>query len=82
MAPQKPHTGGIDTESSQTTGTSSNVSLAETLQQYRHQLVHRDGEIAATDNMTLDANSKQYMIPDAAILGSNMRSDVSSSILM
>jgi len=37
---------------------SSNAPLAEAQQQRRHQLVHRDTAIAATENMAQDADLK------------------------
>jgi hypothetical protein len=39
-------------------GASSNAPLAETQLQPRHQLVHRDAAIAATENMAQDAHLK------------------------
>jgi len=39
------------------TGASSYAPLAETQQQHRHQLVHRDAAIAATKSMARDAHS-------------------------
>jgi len=59
MAPQTPEPGVIQSESSQTAGASSNAPLAETQLQRRHQLVHRDAAIAATENMALDAHLKK-----------------------
>jgi len=56
MAPQTPQPGGIQSESSRTAGASSNAHLAETQLQRRHQLVHRDAAIAATENMGPDAH--------------------------
>jgi len=58
MAPQTPPPDEIQSESSQTTGASSNAPLAETQQQRRHQLVHRDSAIAATENMAQRAHLK------------------------
>jgi len=55
MAPQTPQPGVIESDSSQTTGTSSNAPLAETQQQRRHQLVHRDAAIGATKDMAQNA---------------------------
>jgi len=80
MAPQTPQPGGIQSVPSRTTGASSNAPLAETQQQCRHQLVHRDAAIAATENMTQDAHLKKYVKPDTSIIGSSMQLDVSSSI--
>jgi len=40
-------------------GASSNAPLAEAQLQPRHQLVHRDAEIAATKNMAQDAHLKK-----------------------
>jgi len=59
MAPHTPQPGVIESESCQTTGASSNASLAETQQQCRHQLVHHDAAIAATENITQDAHFKR-----------------------
>jgi hypothetical protein len=59
MAPQTPLPGGIQSESSRTTGASSNAPQAETQLQRRHQLVHRDAAIAATENMAQDAHLKK-----------------------
>jgi len=51
VAPHKHQPGVIESELSRTTGASSNEPLAETQQQCRHQLVHRDTAIAATKIM-------------------------------
>jgi len=59
MAPQTPQPGLIESESSQTAGASSNAPLVETQLQCRHQLVHRDAAIAATENMAHDAHSQK-----------------------
>jgi len=59
MAPQTPQPGLIQSESSQTAGASSNAPLVETRLQRRHQLVHRDAAIAATENMAPDALFKK-----------------------
>jgi len=82
MAPQTPLSGVIQYELSQTTGASSNAPLADTQQQCRHQLVHRDAAIAATNNTALDTHLKWWTKQDAAIIGPSMRSDVSSFISM
>jgi len=58
MAPEIVQPGEIETESSQTTGASNNAPPSETQQQRRHQLVHRDAAIVATQNMTHDAKLK------------------------
>jgi len=58
VAPQTPQPDVIQSESSRTTGASSNEPLAETQQQRRHQLVHYDAAIAATKNMAQDAHLK------------------------
>jgi len=58
MAPQTPQPGVIQSESSRTAGASSNAPLAETQLQCRHQLVHRDAAIAATENTAQDAHLK------------------------
>ena len=55
VAPQAPHPGAIGSESSRTTGTSSNAQPAETQLQCRDQSVNHDTPIAATENMTQDA---------------------------
>jgi len=54
MAPQTPQQGEHGTESSRTTGASSNMPPAETQLQRRHQLAHHDAANAATENRTLD----------------------------
>jgi len=56
MAPQTPQPGVIEYESSRTMCTLSNTPLAESQQQRRHQLVHHDAAIAATDNLAQDAD--------------------------
>jgi len=59
MAPQTPQPGVIQSESSRTTGASSNAPVAESHLQRRHPLVHRDAAIAATKNMAQDAHLKK-----------------------
>jgi hypothetical protein len=59
MAPKTPYPGMIQSESSRTTGASSNVPLARIQLQPRHQLVHYDTEIAATKNIAQDAHLKK-----------------------
>jgi len=59
MAPQAPQPGVIQSESSQTTGASSKAPLGVTQLQRRHQVVHRNTAIAATDNMAQDTHLKQ-----------------------
>jgi len=59
MAPQTPQPGVIQSESSRTVGASSNAPLAETQLQRRHQLVHRDAAIAATENMAQEVHLKK-----------------------
>ena len=59
MAPQTPLPGGIQSELSRTAGASSNAAPVETQLQRRHQLVHRDTAIAATNNMAQDAHLKK-----------------------
>jgi len=56
MAPETLPPGAIKAESSRTTGALHNQRLGETQQQRRHQLVHRDAAIVATDNLTQDAH--------------------------
>ena len=56
MAPQSPQPGVIQSESNRTAGASSNAPLAETQLERRHQLVHHDAAIAATENMAQDAH--------------------------
>ena len=56
MAPQTPHPSVIQSESSRTAAALSNTPLAETPLQCRHQLVHRDAAIAATENMAQEAH--------------------------
>jgi len=55
---QPPQPGENKSESSRLTGTTSNPSLIGTQQEHGHQLVHRDGANAATNNMTQDAHFK------------------------
>jgi hypothetical protein len=59
MARQTPQPGVIQSELSQTTSSSYTAPLAETELQRRHQLVHRDASIAATENMARDPHSKK-----------------------
>jgi hypothetical protein len=61
MAPQTPQPSVIQCESSRTAGASSNAPLADTQLQRRHQLVHRDAAIAATENMAHDAHLKKVL---------------------
>ena len=56
MAPETLPPGAIGAESSRTTSASRNAPLGKTQQQHRHQLVHRDAAIAATENMAQDAH--------------------------
>jgi len=56
MAPRMLQPGAIEAKSSRTTGASNNAPPSETQQQGRHQLVHRDAAIVATENMTQDAH--------------------------
>ena len=58
MVPQTPQPGVIESELSWTTGAISNVPLADTQQQRKHQLVHHDGIIADNRNMAQDAHLK------------------------
>jgi len=58
MAPPTHQLCAIESKSSRMMGTSSNAPLGETQQHRRHQLVHRDAAIAATNNMTQDAHWK------------------------
>jgi len=59
MAPQTPQPDVIESESSRMMGASSNAPLAETQQQRRHQLVHRDAAFAATRNIGQDVHLKK-----------------------
>jgi hypothetical protein len=59
MAPETHPPGAIGVESSRTTGASRNAPPGETQHQRRHQLVHRDAAIVATENMTQDAHTKK-----------------------
>jgi len=59
MAPETLPPSAIEAESSRTTGASRNAPLGKTQQQRRHQLVHRDATIVATENMTQDAHLKK-----------------------
>jgi len=56
MAQQAPPPGVIQSESNRTSGPLPNAPLAETKPQRRHQLVHRDAAIAATEIIALDAH--------------------------
>jgi len=55
MTPQTPQQGASGSESSRTTGDSSNTPPAETQPQHRHQVVQDDTDNAATEYMTKDA---------------------------
>jgi len=67
MAPQTVQPVGIGAKSSRTTGASTNAPPGERLQRSRHQLVHRDAAIAATDNMTQDSHSKTVGKPGSSM---------------
>jgi hypothetical protein len=56
MAPETAQPGMIQSQLSRTSGASSDAPLAETQLQRRHQLVHSDAAIAATENMAQDAH--------------------------
>jgi len=58
MAPETLQPGVIGAESSRTTGASSNAPPSETPQRHRHQLVHPDAAIIATEDITQDAHLK------------------------
>ena len=58
MAPQAPRLGKSGTESSRTTGASSNTPPAETPLQWRHHSVQCNAANAATENITVDAQLK------------------------
>jgi len=58
MAPETLQPGALGAESSRTTGAWSNTPPVETQQQRRHQLVHCDAAIVATENMAQDAHLK------------------------
>jgi len=58
LATQISQTAVIGSESSQITGASSHASSAETQQQHRHQFVHHNTAIAATENMTHNTHVK------------------------
>ena len=58
MAPEIIQPGAIEAELSRMKGTSTNAPPGETQQQRRHQLVHRDAAIVATEDMTPDAHLK------------------------
>jgi hypothetical protein len=77
MAPTTLPPGVIGAELSQTTGDSRNAPLRETQQQSRHQLVHRDASIVATENMSHDSDFKMVRKPEAARIRSSMQFDVS-----
>jgi len=59
MAPETLPVGAIGAESSRTTGASRNTPLCETQQQRRHQLVHCNAAIVATENISKDAHSNK-----------------------
>jgi len=82
MAPQAPQPGVIQSEMSRTMVVSSNAPLPGTQQQCRHQLVHSDAAIAATENMAQDAHLKNVRKLNAPIIGSGIPFDASSSISM
>ena len=56
MAPEIVQPGVIEGESSRMTGASKNAPPCETQQQRRHQLVHHDTAIVATNIITQDAH--------------------------
>jgi len=56
MDTQPPLPGESGSKSSQWVGATSNTSLIGTQQDRRHQVVHRDAAIAATNHMTQDAH--------------------------
>jgi len=58
MATETPPAGISGSESSRSTGASSNMSPIGTQQERRHQVVHRDTANAANKNMTQDAHFK------------------------
>jgi len=58
MAPEILQPEVIEAESSRTTGASNNAPPSETPQQCRHQVVHRNAAIVATENMTQNARLK------------------------
>ena len=62
MAPDTPRRSVIQSESSRTTGSSSDARLAETQHQRGHQLVHRNAAIVATDNIAQDKLFKNVHI--------------------
>jgi len=56
MAPDTPRRGVIESESCRTTGAPVYAPLPETQQQWRHQLLHHNAAISATENMAQDAH--------------------------
>jgi len=56
MATEMPQHGESGSETSLSTDTSSISALTGTLQQRRHQLVHREAANLATENMTQDVH--------------------------
>ena len=58
MAPQIPQPCVIESESSQTMGASPNAPWADTQQQRRCKLVHRNAMFAATENKAQEAHFK------------------------
>jgi hypothetical protein len=61
MPPQTSKPSAIESKASRTMGASSNVPLAETQQQCRHQFVHRNAAITATENLTQNVHSKTVL---------------------
>jgi hypothetical protein len=59
LAPELHPPGAIGVESSQTTAASSIAPLSETQEQRRHQGVHHDAAIVATEKITQDAQLKK-----------------------
>jgi len=59
MDPKTLPQGAIGAESSWTTGASPNAPLGESEQRRRHQLVHREAAIVATESMTQEAHLKK-----------------------
>jgi len=58
MVPAKHHPGAIEAQLSWTPGASNNAPPGETQQQRRHQIVHRNAAIVATEHLTPEAHSK------------------------
>jgi len=66
MATQTPQQAGSGSKSSRPISSSPNTPLSRTLQQPRHQWVHKDAANAAIENITHDAHSQINFIPQSS----------------